>query len=79
MIGVVDRCVCHHLTFAELNARRMQAGWKTLDELCTATSAGTGCKSCRRYLQAMIDTGSDAFALALGNDPPQPCQNRPRP
>jgi bacterioferritin-associated ferredoxin len=72
MIGKVDRCICYQAPFAAIRAKSQAKGWTTLQEVCQGTAAGTGCGSCRRYLQAILDTGADTFHVALGNDPPRP-------
>jgi NAD(P)H-nitrite reductase large subunit len=67
---VVDRCVCHRQTFAMVASRCQDEGLATLADIARVTKAGTGCGSCRPYLQAMLDTGAVRFAVRL--DPSQP-------
>lgn len=68
----VTRCVCYQLTFAELKERCRREDWSTVAEISLETGCGLGCGSCRRYLQAMLDTGTVCFAIAEPGQSPKP-------
>ena len=56
---MVDRCVCHQITFRELRevAAREGIGLGGLDELSRRTGCGTTCTMCRPYIAVMLATG----------------------
>lgn len=51
------RCECRKLSFVGLMSYARRHGITTLDELMKATGAGTGCGSCRPYLEELLHTG----------------------
>ena len=57
---LVDRCICHTVTFAQLWAL-VQSGTTTLDELSAKTGCCTGCGLCHDYVRLMLLTGKTAF------------------
>jgi bacterioferritin-associated ferredoxin len=61
-VGVVDRCVCHEVTFARLRelARETGAG---VEELSARTGCCTGCGLCRPYVERMLRTGRTSFEV----------------
>ncbi|MEK7411978.1 MAG: (2Fe-2S)-binding protein [Planctomycetota bacterium] len=73
----VNRCVCHRRSFCELAALSAHHGWTTLADLARETNVGTGCGSCRPYVNAMLITGATHFAVTKVGLPPQPCAPDP--
>ncbi len=73
----VNRCVCHHRTFAELKDLAKTNGWTSVAQISLDTSCGLGCGSCRPYLQAMLDTGATTFAIAEPGQKPKPTTPEP--
>lgn len=59
---MVDRCVCHDVTFAELRALAMRTG-VDLDGLSARTGCGTGCGCCLPYIRLMLRTGDVDFPV----------------
>lgn len=55
-LGVVDRCVCHNITFRELKQIADQTG-ATLADLARRTGCTTSCGLCRPYIQVVLATG----------------------
>lgn len=53
---LVDRCVCHQVTFRELKQIADRDG-ADLEELSRRTHCGTGCGMCRPYIEVMLATG----------------------
>ncbi len=52
----VDRCICRHVTFAELKTLA-DAGIRDIDELSRRTGCGTACGLCIPYIRVMLATG----------------------
>ncbi|MBA2480830.1 MAG: (2Fe-2S)-binding protein [Planctomycetes bacterium] len=73
----VTRCVCHRMTFAEIQAMVKAKGWTTVAQIGLATNCGMGCGGCRPYLQAMLDTGATCFAVRDDDAPPRPTAPEP--
>jgi bacterioferritin-associated ferredoxin len=55
----VRKCVCHDITFTEINA----SGVRSLEEIADRFGAGTGCQTCVPYLMRMLEAGETAFAV----------------
>ena len=53
---MVDRCVCHEMTFRELREVAAREGLG-LEELSRRTGCGTTCAMCRPYIAVMLATG----------------------
>ena len=53
---MVERCVCHNISFAELKriATRERIG---VEELSRRTGCGTTCATCRPYIAVVLATG----------------------
>lgn len=68
----VTRCVCFQRRFTELLPLCRANGWTTVAEIRDATGCGTGCGGCRRYLEAMLQTGHTSFRVEMGPGMPQP-------
>ena len=58
----VDRCICHHHTFAQLRAIVDRSG-ADLAALQEETRCSTGCGMCLPYLLLMLETGGTSFPL----------------
>lgn len=52
---MVDRCVCHDVTFAEL-LRLVDERGLSLEELQEETGCGTGCGTCLPYIDIVLET-----------------------
>lgn len=65
---MVDRCVCHDVTFADLR-RLAAATGHDLDRLATLTGCGTGCGCCVPYLRLMLSTGQTRFPVLAIHSP----------
>jgi bacterioferritin-associated ferredoxin len=65
----VRACICYPCSFALLKMRAESEGWTTLEDIAHATQCGTGCGTCRPYLQKMLETGETAFDVIW---PPAP-------
>lgn len=51
------RCICLNLSLFGLKAYAKRHGITTFDELSRTTLCGTGCGSCRPYIEEMLRTG----------------------
>ncbi|HZW09595.1 MAG TPA: (2Fe-2S)-binding protein [Phycisphaerales bacterium] len=67
-MAVVDRCVCHNITFAELKEIALRLG-NDLERVTRETGCGEGCGMCLPYIRQMLATGETEF----------PVIRRPRP
>jgi bacterioferritin-associated ferredoxin len=54
---LVDRCVCHERTFAEILDVARAHGISDLSELRHHIDFGQGCGTCRPYVRIALDTG----------------------
>ena len=62
--GVVNRCVCHEITFREL--KQLAARDRlTLAELAGRTGCGTSCGLCRAYIEVVLATGRTELPVDL--------------
>ena len=59
---MVDRCVCHDVTFAELWAIAQRTGADHAG-LAARTGCGTGCGCCKPYVRLMLRTGDVVFPV----------------
>lgn len=64
---MVDRCVCHGVTFAALRtlSERTGAGLEALSRL---TGCGSGCGRCAVYIEQMLRTGRTRFEVIVGSE-----------
>jgi bacterioferritin-associated ferredoxin len=53
---IVDRCVCHGVTFRELR-RIAERDGADLTELARLTGCTTSCGLCRPYIEVVLATG----------------------
>jgi bacterioferritin-associated ferredoxin len=56
-------CLCCQLPFTALRAMAQASGWRSVEEIASATGCGEGCGLCRPYLARMLETGETAFAV----------------
>jgi len=64
---MVDRCVCHDVTFAQLRALSQLSG-ADLPALALRTGCGTGCGCCIPYIRLMLRTGQTDFPVLTPSD-----------
>ncbi|MGD8452247.1 MAG: (2Fe-2S)-binding protein [Phycisphaerae bacterium] len=68
------RCECRGLSFVGLMKYARRHGITTLEELMKATGAGTGCGTCRPYLEELLKSGKlrvgDVLIDLPVDDPP---------
>lgn len=57
---LVDRCICHDVTFAALRELHEREGCG-LDALKDRTGCCTGCTMCEPYVKLMLKTGRTRF------------------
>lgn len=58
--GIVDRCVCMQISFAQWLAHKREHAL-TMDEIADQTGCGCGCGSCAPYLGVVAVTGRTEF------------------
>jgi bacterioferritin-associated ferredoxin len=61
-MSVVDRCVCHNITFAELKEIALRLG-NDPERVSRETGCGEGCGMCMPYIHRMIATGETEFPV----------------
>ena len=61
-MSVVDRCVCHNLTFAELKEIALRLG-NDFERLSRETGCCDGCGLCQPYVERMLQTGETQFPV----------------
>ncbi len=59
-------CNCNGVSKGKIISA-VKAGHRSLTSVCDATRAGTGCGSCKPYIQALLELASDGLVV---NDPP---------
>jgi bacterioferritin-associated ferredoxin len=59
---MVDRCICHEVTFAHLQ-RLHRAEGLSLEQLSERTGCCTGCTMCEPYVRLMLKTGATDFPV----------------
>ena len=64
---MVNRCICHDVTFAELRVLAKRVG-PDLAELSRRTGCGTGCGCCVPYIRLMLATGQVDFPVMSPQD-----------
>ena len=57
----VDQCICHEITFEEIEQIAKQKGYTTIEEIQKAGISSTSCKMCEPYIKAMLKTGKTSF------------------
>lgn len=60
--SMVNRCICHDVTFAELRALAARIGGG-FEEVSGRTGCGTGCGLCVPYIRLMLRTGQTVFPV----------------
>lgn len=79
---MLTRCVCMELPFVQLLAYARRYGIASVGELGRCTRAGTGCGSCRPYLEDLLASGEIVvggarIALPAHSGPLEPPLDRP--
>jgi nitrite reductase (NADH) large subunit len=59
-------CNCNGISKGKIIGA-VRAGHRSLESICDATRAGTGCGSCKPHIQALLELASDGLVV---NDPP---------
>lgn len=67
--GIVNRCVCHNITFRELK-QLAEETHATLDDLARRTGCTTSCGLCRPYIEVVLATGRTELPVMT----PQECR-----
>jgi NAD(P)H-nitrite reductase large subunit len=70
---MMTRCECHRLSFVGLLSYARRNGITRLEDLMRDTQAGTGCGTCRPYLEELLRSGrlrvgDQLIELPLPND-----------
>lgn len=59
---MVDRCICHDITLAQLKAIAQRDGL-SFDALRERTRCSTGCTLCEPYVRRMLKTGETVLPI----------------
>ncbi len=62
---MVDRCVCHEVTFADIQDWARHREETTLDDIRDHWECGRSCGMCRPYLRRMLQTGDVQIPLMI--------------
>lgn len=57
----VDRCICHDISFTEIQKIAQANGYTSIEEIQNAGLSTTSCKMCEPYIRAMLKTGTTSF------------------
>jgi len=57
----VDRCICHNITFDEIQKIAHQRDFNTVEELQVEGICCLNCKLCKPYIELMFKTGQTSF------------------
>ncbi|MEO1022738.1 MAG: hypothetical protein AAFW89_09340 [Bacteroidota bacterium] len=58
---IVDRCVCHNVSFEIIKELAAKEGIRNIEELQMLEISSTKCKMCRPYIEMMFETGETKF------------------
>ncbi len=58
---LVTHCICHAVSFEEIQSISESAGFKSVEELQAEDVCSTNCKMCKPYIEMMLETGRTAF------------------
>lgn len=58
---MVDRCICHNVTFSRI--AELAAQGLSLDEIALKTRCCTGCGMCEPYVKVVVATGRDRLPV----------------
>lgn len=58
---MVDRCICHNVTFTRI--AELAAQGLSLDDISSKTRCCTGCGMCEAYVQVVIATGRERLPV----------------
>lgn len=60
---IVDRCICHQITFEEIKKIAKSKGLSTIEQLQREKISSTNCRLCKPYIERMLETGETSFNL----------------
>ena len=66
LLDTAQVCNCNGVSKGKIIGA-VKAGHRSLESVCDATRAGTGCGSCKPHIQALLELASDGLVV---NDPP---------
>ncbi|PWN06617.1 hypothetical protein DDZ15_08865 [Rhodohalobacter mucosus] len=61
----VNRCICHDISFGEINQIAAGKNLCTIEELREEEICSTQCRLCEPYIRAMLKTGQTSFEPGL--------------
>jgi bacterioferritin-associated ferredoxin len=62
---MVDRCICHGVSFADIRAWADDREDTTLDKVRAHWGCGRSCGMCRPYIQKVLETGDVRIPLMV--------------
>ncbi|MFT5143286.1 MAG: bacterioferritin-associated ferredoxin [Rhodothermales bacterium] len=65
---LIERCVCHAITFKDLKLVSEQEDVTDLEALQKLREFGTGCGLCKPYVREMLRTGRTEFDAIITED-----------
>jgi bacterioferritin-associated ferredoxin len=57
----VERCICHNITFDEIQKIAKERGINSVEELQNENLCCMNCKLCKPYIELMFKTGLTSF------------------
>jgi bacterioferritin-associated ferredoxin len=67
-IVMVEKCVCHDVSFAHLLAWAADRSNTTVDDVRDTFGCSGSCGMCRRYIEQALATGEPRIPLVLQQD-----------
>ncbi len=62
-MAVVDRCICHNISFEEIRKVAVEKELTTVEQLQNKNICSTNCRLCEPYIEKMLVTGQTSFSL----------------
>lgn len=62
-MSVVNRCICHKITFEEIKKIAISKNLTSVEQLQYENICTTHCQLCRPYIEKMLETGETSFKL----------------
>lgn len=62
-MAVVDRCICHNISFEEIRKVAVEKELTTVEQLQNKNICSTNCRLCEPYIEKMLVTGQTSFNL----------------
>src|SRR5690625_4698753 len=62
-MAVVDRCICHNISFEEIRKVAVEKELTTVEQLQTKNIWSTSCRLCEQYIEEVLVTGQASFIL----------------